>query len=56
MRGALLAAAGDPAAALRRAASLMPKGRGLDEDMWRRRHDVIVSVLWVTAGGLCVFG
>ncbi|HEY4869409.1 MAG TPA: sensor domain-containing diguanylate cyclase [Candidatus Dormibacteraeota bacterium] len=36
--------------------SLLPRGRGLDEEMWERRHRVIVSVLWTTAIGLTVFG
>jgi diguanylate cyclase (GGDEF)-like protein/PAS domain S-box-containing protein len=36
--------------------SLLPKGRGLDEEMWERRHRVIVSVLWMTALGLTIFG
>ena len=36
--------------------SLLPKGRGLDEEMWERRHRVIVSVLWITTFGLTIFG
>ena len=36
--------------------SLLPKGRGLDEEMWERRHRVIVGVLWITAVGLTIFG
>jgi diguanylate cyclase (GGDEF)-like protein/PAS domain S-box-containing protein len=36
--------------------SLLPKGRGLDEEMWARRHRVIVSVLAMTAVGLAIFG
>jgi len=36
--------------------SLLPKGRGLDEEMWARRHRVIVGVLWLSAVGLAIFG
>lgn len=41
---------------LRHLISLLPKGRGLDEEMWARRHTVIVNVLWLTSVGLAVFG
>lgn len=41
---------------LRHLIGLLPKGRGLDEEMWGRRHTVIVSVLWLTSVGLAVFG
>src|ERR1700730_12347464 len=41
---------------VRHVLSLLPKGRGLDEEMWARRHRVIVSVLWLTSIGLAVFG
>src|SRR5438105_8217790 len=56
MRGPGTGMSRRPAEAVRRVISLLPKGRGLDEGMWLRRHRVIVSVLWVTAGALCVFG
>ena len=42
--------------AVRHVLSLLPKGRGLDEEMWQRRHRVIVGVLWTTAIGLAIFG
>ncbi|MFN2581969.1 MAG: putative bifunctional diguanylate cyclase/phosphodiesterase [Candidatus Dormibacteria bacterium] len=49
-----------PAPSLRRQfqrmLAVLPKGRGLDEEMWGRRHHVIVGVLWLTAAGLAVFG
>lgn len=41
---------------LRRIVRALPRGRGLDEDMWARRHRVIASVLWVSALGLALFG
>jgi hypothetical protein len=56
MRGPGMGTSRRSAGAMRRLISLLPKGRGLDEEMWLRRHRVIVSVLWVTAGGLCIFG
>lgn len=34
----------------------LPRGRGLDEEMWTRRHRVIVGVLWLTAAALALFG
>jgi diguanylate cyclase (GGDEF)-like protein/PAS domain S-box-containing protein len=36
--------------------SLLPKGRGLDGEMWARRHRSIVTVLWLTSAGLVIFG
>src|SRR5438105_15666213 len=33
----------------------LPKGRGLDAEMWGRRHRVIVTVLWLTTAGLALF-
>lgn len=45
-----------PTGAILHVLSLLPKGRGLDEAMWARRHRAIVSVLWVTAIGLAIFG
>ena len=45
-----------PAWTLSHVLSLLPKGRGLDEEMWARRHRTIVTVLWVTAIGLAIFG
>jgi diguanylate cyclase (GGDEF)-like protein/PAS domain S-box-containing protein len=45
-----------PAWTLSHILSLLPKGRGLDEEMWARRHRSIVVVLWVTAIGLTIFG
>ena len=40
----------------RAVAAALPKGRGLDEEMWARRHRVIVGVLWLVAAGLTGFG
>ena len=41
--------------ALRRLASNIPEGRGLDSSMWQRRHTVVVAVLWLHVGGLALF-
>jgi len=45
-----------PAWSIRYVIGLLPKGRGLDEEMWARRHQAIVTVLCVTAAGLAIFG
>jgi len=43
-------------AALRRLLSAFPEGRGLDEEMWSRRHRVVVGVLFAHVPGLALFG
>lgn len=35
---------------------ILPTGRPLPEDVWRRRHRTILLLLWAHAGGLTVFG
>ena len=43
-------------AALARFVQSLPEGRGLDEEMWRRRHRVVVGILAVHVPALALFG
>ena len=36
--------------------SALPEGRGLDEEMWRRRHRVVVAILALHVPALMLFG
>ena len=33
----------------------LPQGQLLDEQVWRRRHHMVVTLLWLHAGGLALF-
>ena len=39
-----------------RIARALPEGRGLDQDMWQRRHRVVVAILLLHVPGLALFG
>lgn len=39
-----------------RVRSLLPHGRPLPEDIWKRRHRAIVAVLWLHVPALAIFG
>lgn len=41
---------------LRRALQELPKGGSLSDDVWRRRHRVIIWLLWAHVVGLAIFG
>src|ERR1700716_3274867 len=36
--------------------SFLPRGGSLPPDQWRRRHSVVVWILWAHAVGLTIFG
>jgi signal transduction histidine kinase/CheY-like chemotaxis protein len=40
----------------RRVLHQFPKGRSLSDDVWRRRHRVIILLLWAHVVGLAIFG
>jgi diguanylate cyclase (GGDEF)-like protein/PAS domain S-box-containing protein len=42
--------------ALQRLVRSLPEGRGLDEEMWRRRHRVVVGILFAHVPALMLFG
>jgi PAS domain S-box-containing protein/diguanylate cyclase (GGDEF)-like protein len=54
--GTKAAAIGGAAPLLRRLRDLLPQGRTLPDEVWRRRHRALLVILWVQAIGMPVFG
>src|ERR671915_157122 len=45
-----------PSGIIARLSKWLPRGNSLPEDVWQRRHHVLVRIVWLHVFGLAIFG